>query len=84
MDITTQELAYKIKTIKMQTHTRDCFHVVLKDAGEKQLLEESGYVPMWMPGGPGDDVVFEIDNATGRILNWVPIKDEVLETDEEL
>lgn len=79
-----KDLAPKIKTIKMQAHTRDCFWVLLTDEEGDELLEESGYVPEWMPGGPGDDIVFEIDNATGRILNWVPIKDEVLEIDEEL
>lgn len=32
----------------------------------------------------GDYIQFEIDNETGKILNWESIKDDVLENEDEL
>lgn len=73
----------KIKTVRIQAHCRDCFDASLKDENGNTLMEHQGYVAKWFPAGSGDDVRMEIDNETGRILNWVPIKDEVLEEDED-
>jgi len=36
------------------------------------LKDHAGYAPAIVPGGPGDYVEFEIDLATGRLLNWKP------------
>ena len=76
-------MAGKIKTVKIYAHCRDCCNVELKDENGNELKEHQGYVPDWFPAGGGDDVRMEIDNETGKILNWESIKDEVLEDEEE-
>ena len=74
----------KIKTVRIQAHCSDCFDADLKDENGNVLFEYDGYVPGWFVArGSGDAVRMEIDNETGRILNWVPIGDEVLENEED-
>ena len=46
-----------------------CYVTLIRDG--ELLKEHDGYVPEIVPGGPGDYVDFEIDIATGTILNWV-------------
>lgn len=72
----------KIKTISIQGKVSDRCFTELFDEEDNSLLERDGYVPKWMPSGGGDYIRFEIDNATGKILNWVPIEDEVLENEK--
>ncbi len=74
----------KIKTAKIHGKVSDCFHIQLKDESGNELLTDDGYMPPWFSLREYDSIVMEIDNATGKILNWVPIEDEVLENEEEL
>lgn len=72
----------KIKTISIMGKVSDKCFAQLFDKDDNQLLEHDGYVPDWMPGGGGDNIKLEIDNETGKILNWESVKDDVLEEDE--
>jgi hypothetical protein len=74
----------KIKTITIQGKVSDCCNASLYDERDNELLEHEGCVPNWMPKGGGDYMSFEIDNETGKILNWESIKDDVLETEQEM
>lgn len=66
----------KIKTISIHGKVSDRCYVELYDEANDTLLSNDGYVPKWMPGGGGDSIQFEIDNETGKILNWKSIKIE--------
>ena len=81
--VSGEEVSNKINTISIQGKVSDRCFVMLYDKDDNSLLEHSGYVPDWMPGGGGDDMQFQIDNETGKILNWEPIQDDVLENEEE-
>jgi len=72
----------KIKTIYISGKVADRCNAELYDENDNSLLEHQGYVPDFMPGGGGDYLQFEIDNETGKILNWESIKDDVLENEE--
>ena len=74
-------MAGKIKTISIQGKVSDRCNAGLYDEDDNLLLEHDGYVPKWMPGGGGDYLSIEIDNETGKILNWESIKDDVLENE---
>lgn len=71
--------------ISINAHCRDCFSLVAYDDPDPDaewsevdtLRIYEGYVPESSLGG-GDDVILRIDNATGRIIGWVPIDLEVL------
>lgn len=71
-----------IETIKLNAHTKDCFDAEITDSEGKLIARHSGYVPSWMPGGGGDDITLIIDNATGKIINWVPVVHSQIVTDE--
>ena len=73
----------KIKTIYISGKCADRCDAELYDEEGKRVLEHQGYVPDFMPGGGGDYLQFEIDNETGKILNWEPIKEDVLEKENE-
>lgn len=75
-----------IKIVNMQAHTRDCFFVELVDENGKTILEEQGYIPLWMSGRESsDDIAFQIDNKTGLILNWTPIiEEDINDIDDEM
>ena len=78
-----EETMAKIKTVKFRGKVSDRFGIQLKDENGNELLEDSGYMPEWFSPKEYDDVKMEIDNETGKILNWEPIKDDVLEKDED-
>jgi len=71
---------------KMKIHIggkcSDCCWATVTDKDGNILHEEDGYVPDWFFGG-GDYIDLIIDNDTGKILNWVPIKKEDLKKDED-
>lgn len=47
------------------------FNVTLHDDRDQQVQSYDGNVPTWMPGDHGgDEIILDIDVATGRILNW--------------
>lgn len=73
----------KIKTVKFRGKVSDRFDIQLKDVDGNKIYDEGGYMPNWLSVKDYDDVSMEIDNETGRILNWVPIGDEVLEEYED-
>jgi len=57
----------------------DCFSAQFEDANGDNVLAYNGYVPDWFPGQHwGDYVEFEIDLATGQILNWIAPTDDDL------
>lgn len=45
----------------------------MSDGTEK---EKDGYVPHIDGIGGGDYIELTIDNATGKVINWVPIQDD--------
>lgn len=55
--------------------------MVLKERGGAVLAESEGYLPSAGIFG-GDDTELEIDNETGRILNWKPITVAEIKGDE--
>lgn len=74
MEITvteTTERKFSAKTLRMRLKVSDMFNARLfNDKGEMIHEQQDGYVPEFMPGGPGDYVDLEIDIDTGRIINW--------------
>jgi len=71
--------------ISIYAKCSDCCHVrVTEDAGQTELYDEDGYVPSFLSIQEyGDYIDLEIDNLTGKIMNWVPIKKEDLKKDED-
>lgn len=62
--------------IQIDAWCRDSFSLVAYDntdiASEETIVEYDGYVPKGPLGG-GDAIHLNIDNATGRIIGWVPL-----------
>jgi hypothetical protein len=57
---------------------------VTEDAEQTELYDKDGYVPSFLSIQEyGDYIDLEIDNLTGKIMNWVPIKKEDLKKDDE-
>ena len=57
--------------IKIMAKCSDCFHMEAYDDKGTPLVDYDGYVPEFMPGQHyGDNIILEIDAATGQILNW--------------
>jgi len=55
----------------MSAKCDDCFSAQFVDAKGDDVLAYNGSVPDWFPGQHwGNYVEFEIDLATGQILNW--------------
>lgn len=67
------EKKFDAKTLTISAHSRDCNNIeaIHKDGSVFTLTDFThGYVPKGMGIGGGDDIGFEIDIATGQILNW--------------
>lgn len=60
------------KTLKISAKCSDLMFATLYDGDGKQIgTEHDGYVPDWLgKDGYGDYVNFDIDIASGQILNW--------------
>lgn len=71
--------------INIYAWCRDSFSLIAYDntdiTSEETIVEYEGYVPKGSLGG-GDCVSLQIDNATGRIIGWVPITLENLNEKE--
>jgi len=65
--------------IKMTAKCSDACNILLSDNENNILQEYNGYVPDFFPGDHfGDYIEFDIEIATGKILNWkVPTKSEL-------
>ena len=64
----------EIKEIQIYAHSRDCNDFCFLDENENSIRQTVGYCPTIENFSGGDDLSFIIDNETGRILNWKPIK----------
>ena len=72
-----------IKTISIDVNARESAMVVCEDDKGVVLCESNGYLPNWIHGYDYGNFVLEIDNETGRILNWVPLTlDKINKTEE--
>lgn len=60
----------RIAVLQVCGKTADSCSIVAVDSEGKTLADYSGYVPRIFPGGDEDYLDFQIDVATGRILNW--------------
>jgi hypothetical protein len=68
------------KTISFTAKCSDCFGGEIRDQhGERIGKDHDGYVPRFFPEGGGDYIAFDIDLATGQILNWTPPTKEQIE-----
>jgi hypothetical protein len=67
-----------VKTIHVYAHHRDMstFTFVNEDGTEHKI---EGYAPRIKHLSGGDDTQFQIDNATGKIIGWVPLTDDDME-----
>ena len=65
-----------MKTLRIQAHCNDCFHLDIEHRGEER--EYDGYVPSFFGSG-SDDIRLEIDVRTGMIIGWKPPTDEDLD-----
>lgn len=62
--------------------TSDMAHVTLEIDGEE--VEHDGYMPTGIPAlGGGDYIEIVIDNETGVVEGWVPLKFSDLSDDDE-
>ena len=62
----------------------DCCHVRVEDKNDNSLYDDNGYVPDFLSIGKwGDYIQLTIDNETGKILNWKPIKVSDFKKDDE-
>lgn len=74
-----KEVEVNAKTLKLHLKVSDCFTATLEDQDGDVLVDHDGYVPDFMPGDHyGDYVILDIDIDTGKILNWVPPREEQL------
>jgi hypothetical protein len=68
----------------MSAKCSDCFSAQFDDAEGNEVIDYHGYVPDWFPEQHwGDYVQFEIDLATGKILNWKAPTDDDLKAMEK-
>jgi len=72
----------KVTTIRMCAKTVDQCNIKYLDEDENFVGERDDYVPDYFPNEHyGDYVEFDIDVATGKILNWVvPTQAEIKST----
>jgi hypothetical protein len=61
--------------IRICAKCSDCCYAAVETQEGDLIHEEDGYVPKWFFGG-GDYIDLIIDNRTGQILDWKPIKKE--------
>ena len=69
----------KIKTVKISVNTRESFDLEAVNNNDETVVESHGYMPNWVHGYDYGVFNLEIDNETGRILNWVPLTKEEIE-----
>lgn len=62
-----------IKTVYVNAKCSDCCDIVLQNDKNEYIEEHVGYVPKNIGIGGGDYIELHIDNATGKIVDWVPI-----------
>lgn len=77
MKMTTQ-----IKTVKLFMKHNDTAFIEAVDPNGVTVFERDGYMPYVGVLG-GDESSFEVDNETGKIKGWEPIKLEDLENSED-
>jgi len=63
-----------IKYVDVYCHHSDCSNFEFTDENGKSR-ETEGYAPFIPRFSGGDDTSFRIDNATGKIIGWVPLTD---------
>jgi hypothetical protein len=69
--------------ISIDAKCSDCCVVRVEDANGNELYDKDGYVPEFLSIGEwGDYLRLTIDNDTGKILNWKPIKKEDLQGED--
>lgn len=66
-------------TIRLFLKHDDRANFELVSPGGNVLLESEGYLPYVGILG-GDDTAIEIDNETGKIIDWKPITSEEFDT----
>ena len=69
----------KIKTVKISVNTRENFDLDAVNNNGETVVESHGYMPHWVHGYNYGVFDLEIDNETGKILNWVPLTKEEIE-----
>lgn len=62
----------------VQAKCSDLCSVDVYDESGELIGSIDGYAPDFFPDGGGDYLRFEIDLATGKILNWTPPTDEAI------
>ena len=55
-----------------------CFTTVIDQDGN-EVLEKDGYVPHIKGIGGGDYLSIKVDNATGKIVGWVPVQEDEID-----
>lgn len=74
-----EQLKTKIKTVKISVNTRENFDLDAVNNNGETVVESHGYMPHWVHGYNYGVFDLEIDNETGKILNWVPLTKEEIE-----
>lgn len=69
----------KLKSVFVYAHASDSQSYSFVGENREEIAQHTGYAPFIKNLCGGDDVDFEIDNATGKIIGWVPITDDQLE-----
>lgn len=62
-----------IKTVFIAGKCSDLCDIQLINENDKLVESYDGYVPSNIGIGGGDYLEFQVDNATGKIIDWVPI-----------
>ena len=57
----------------------DMSYMTIYDDEGNEIFEHDGYVPSIKGLGSGDYVDIDIDNATGKIIGWVPLSADKIE-----
>jgi hypothetical protein len=71
-----------IKTIELFMKHNDMANFEATDENGKKVFAHDGYMPYTENLG-GDDTELTIDNATGKIIGWVPITLEEIKAKNE-
>lgn len=63
----------KIKIVNISVDTRESFDLEALNNNNEVVIDSHGYMPNWVHGYDYGVFNLEIDNETGKILNWVPL-----------
>jgi hypothetical protein len=64
------------RLVSLSAKCSDMCYTTIIDQEGNEILEGDGYVPNIKGIGGGDYLSIKVDNATGKIVGWVPVTED--------